>query len=72
MGNTCCRKPDEDVLNTIESQDKDEVIKDKYPHDSDSAFRLLKQQQDKNYKDIIIIYESKFFAVLFYNTILPR
>ena len=27
MGNTCCRKPDEDVLNTIESQDKDEVIK---------------------------------------------
>ena len=48
MGNTCCRKPDEDILNTIESQDKDEVIKDKYPHDSDSAFRLLKQQQDKN------------------------
>ena len=48
MGNTCCRKPDEDVLNTIESQEKVEVIKDKYPHDSDSAFRLLKQQQDKN------------------------
>ncbi len=45
MGNDCCQKPEEEfALNTIDSDGKEKKIKkDKYPHDSDSAFRKKKK-----------------------------
>jgi len=49
MGNTCCQKPEEQfVLNTTEGNKIEEEIKmDKYPHDSDSAFKSLKKGEKK-------------------------
>ena len=54
MGNLCCQKPEDDlVLETFQSAEKINaineniierdlnVVKDKYPHDSDSAFRKI-------------------------------
>jgi len=44
MGNMCCKKPENESLNTIESETKViEPIKDNYPHDSDTAFKSLKK-----------------------------
>ena len=50
MGNNCCQKPgDEPVLKTLESNDKDDRYNnDKYPHDSDSGFKNIKNK-DKNH-----------------------
>ena len=49
MGNTCCQKPEEQfVMTTMEDNKKEEEIKmDKYPHDSDSAFKSLKKGEKK-------------------------
>ena len=55
MGNKCCQKPDdENPLKTLETNDKDKENKiinkeDKYPHDSDSAFKTVqKNDRTKN------------------------
>ena len=49
MGNFCCKKPENDSLNTIESETKEvEPIKDNYPHDSDIAFKKLKKREKNN------------------------
>lgn len=49
MGNICCKKPENDSLNTIESETKEvEPIKDNYPHDSDIAFKKLKKREKNN------------------------
>ncbi len=48
MGNTCCQKSNEDFnLKTLEADDrkrnKDKIYnKDNYPHDSDSGFKSIK------------------------------
>lgn len=50
MGNNCCQKPDdEQVLKTFENDKKEADRKnDKYPHDSDSAFKSIKKEAKKN------------------------
>ena len=56
MGNDCCRKPDDDnAFKTIETggKNKEKSIDkgDKYPHDSDSAFKSIqKKDRTKNTK----------------------
>ena len=49
MGNNCCKRPEEqlvvDTIETIETNIND--TKDKYPHDSDSAFKNQKYQNLK-------------------------
>ena len=59
MGNTCCQKQeDELILETFESTEKknnisengmesDYKVKDKYPHDSDSAFKPRHYEESK-------------------------
>ncbi len=50
MGNTCCQKPEEQfVMTTMEDNKKEEeeIKMDKYPHDSDSAFKSLKKGEKK-------------------------
>ena len=51
MGNTCCHKPEKElVLNTLDTEQEEkenEYTKDKYPHDSDSAFKTLKNKEKK-------------------------
>ncbi len=52
MGNKCCQKPDdENVFKTLETHVKDIENRsgnkqDKYPHDSDSAFKNV-QKNDR-------------------------
>ena len=63
MGNFCCKKPeDELVLETFEATEQSNIktiekefndkevkeVKDKYPHDSDSAFKRKKYEQKEN------------------------
>ena len=50
----CCKKPEEelvvDTLETIETIKEEKIItniKDKYPHDSDSAFKNRNNQELK-------------------------
>ncbi len=46
MGNICCKKPENDLLNTISSEKDENVIQqDNYPHDSDPAFRNLGKKE---------------------------
>ena len=46
MGNFCCKKPENDQLNTIVSEREENVIqKDNYPHDSDPAFKNLRKRE---------------------------
>ena len=48
MGNACCQKPEEELgLNTLEGNEN-ESNKDKYPHDSDPAFKRLKNGEQNN------------------------
>ena len=51
MGNTCCKKPDDELVITTLENDKNEIDnsykKDKYPHDTDSAFKTIKEQGKK-------------------------
>ena len=43
MGNTCCQPEEELVLNTLEgNKNENDSKRDKYPHDSDPAFKRLK------------------------------
>ena len=56
MGNDCCRKMDEEpILKTLENDsgknDKNENTndkRDKYPHDTDSAFKSVKKIYNKD------------------------
>ena len=63
MGNTCCQKPkDELILETYENKEannneaSEEMNKgkDKYPHDSDSAFKRRKLEELKGNIEPII------------------
>ena len=58
MGNTCCKKPEEELVletfdstanNNMETNDSNRFTfsKDKYPHDSDSAFKPRKLEELK-------------------------
>ena len=53
MGNICCKKPENESLNTIETETKEiEPIKDNYPHDSDTAFKNLKKKGKINIESL--------------------
>ena len=54
MGNTCCQKPEEELaLNTADTdRTEEEIIKDKYPHDSDPAFKRLKKKEKYQIKQL--------------------
>ena len=58
MGNTCCKKPDDELVITTLENDKNEIDnsykKDKYPHDSDSAFKTIKEKR----KNKILLIEN--------------
>ena len=51
MGNICCHMPEpEQAINTLENDNQEtenSIKKDKYPHDSDSAFLAMKNKQKK-------------------------
>ena len=51
MGNNCCQRPDDEpVLKTLENDKKEnDMKKDKYPHDSDPAFKSIKKDVKKDY-----------------------
>ncbi len=62
MGNTCCQKPqDELILETFDNTEGTNQavedynkVKDKYPHDSDSAFKRRKYEELKENLNPII------------------
>ncbi len=47
MGNVCQQPEEEKDLNTLEENEK-ESKKDKYPHDSDPAFKKLRNGERSN------------------------
>ena len=64
MGINCCQKPeDELILETYQGEDKNNVenengiekennnVKDKYPHDSDAAFKPKRYEESKGMVD---------------------
>ena len=52
MGNDCCQKlENEPVLKTLEDNNKDdEHSKDKFPHDSDSGFKSIRNKEKNHMK----------------------
>ena len=54
MGNTCCQKPEEEMVLNIADADRteEEIIKDKYPHGSDLAFKRLKKGEKYQIKPL--------------------